>query len=650
MRFAAACVIILLPALAARAGSATARDEAQPVDIQAMANAVTQPKPLYLETPLSLQGKPNALLVAPASRVYQEDVRSLQDTLKEVVGHALPVKLDTKVADDDYRKHHLVALGNLSTNRVARRMYTRQYAYCDRVFPGPGQFVIRTIHNPFGWGKNVVLLGGSDASGVHAATSTFVDILKRLGHTRLPPLIVRRAEQFDPSLLPRTEPKVDDPFEKPLEFDDGAGAPRKKRLHPIIGLLRSSDKSAVWRMLDEAALGYILKGNRESAKRYKAAMVALAEHDTGCASRNARWFQKQHMIWQYWNQLEECGLFTDAERLTVDRFLIRLAFAGYNAIEDPGSRAVLVDSSQTINNHWSGLWLAQAYYGVHYLYTYYRSPEVAKKMRRLECFVDGLAGSFKPDEDATGYQEGFQETKVKLLLHAEEYEFFNNGNARLTADLLLMPLTSLGTLAAYGDAAGPRPGFRQSNTALNATSLMLGDGQYAWAAYNHRRAPSFYKGTEGLHSYTNEVRLTEPREHVGLRVQPMDPTFCKRWGKPEPEYGFDKLTLRAGWQRTDDYLMLQGIGHVGIHPHYDVNVIVRYQSMGQDWLVDDSYTKTGIRNHSMLTIAREGQSTLPARGAARPCERTGRHRDRQSAFTGHDRGVPDRGRRVLGVQ
>ena len=97
---------------------------------------------------------------------------------------------------------------------------------------------------------------------------------------------------------------------------------------------------------------------------------------------------------------------------------------------------------------------------------------------------------------------------------------------------------------------------------------------------------------------------------MGLKVLPLDPAFCRRWGKTPPsDRGFDKITLRTGWDREDDYLMLQGIGRVGIHAHYDTNAIVRYQAGGQDWLVDDSYTRTGIRNHSMVTISREGRST-----------------------------------------
>jgi len=603
--------LLLLALLSAVRAEPADNAKIRPVNIQAMAEAITRPKAIYAETPLFREGKPTSLLVAPATGLYGSHVQAIQTYLKGAAGAELPLKKDTKVTDEDYREHHLLALGNLSTNRVARRMYTKQFTYCDRVFPGKGQFVIRTIHDPLGYGRNVVLLGGSDAEGIRAAALEFIEVLKALKTATLPHLIIRKPGQFDIDALPEKKTEEEELFDEPTKLDGAKEGKSTKPTHPIVRLLVSGEPETVWSRLEQWALRYILDGDLAAAKEYKEAIVALADYDRGCKSRTAKWFQKQHMIWQYWNQLEECGLFTDSERLIVDRFTARLAFAGFNELVNvEGLGAPLTDPGRTENNHWSGLWQAQVYYGIDYLHTYYRSAAVEQAMRAIHRFVDGLPLSFKPDEDATGYQEGFQEVKAKLLLHAGKHEFFTNGNARRTADILLMPLTNLGTLAAYGDASGPRGGFRQANTYLNVATLLLGDGQYAWAAHHHRAAKGFYRSQAARHAYPNDLPMTEPTEHVGLKIQPLDPAFCRRWKKDPPaEGGFDKITLRAGWAPTDDYLMLQGIGYVGIHPHYDTNTVVRYQAKGQDWLVDDSYTHTAIRSHSLVTIARGGHST-----------------------------------------
>jgi hypothetical protein len=76
-----------------------------------------------------------------------------------------------------------------------------------------------------------------------------------------------------------------------------------------------------------------------------------------------------------------------------------------------------------------------------------------------------------------------------------------------------------------------------------------------------------------------------------------------------PEQGFDKLSLRGGWEPTDDYLLVQGFG-AGQHGHPDANSISQYQAQGRLFLVDSDYIRRMPAQHNMVMVIRDGQHGL----------------------------------------
>jgi outer membrane protein assembly factor BamB len=75
------------------------------------------------------------------------------------------------------------------------------------------------------------------------------------------------------------------------------------------------------------------------------------------------------------------------------------------------------------------------------------------------------------------------------------------------------------------------------------------------------------------------------------------------------EQTFNKLSLRAGWDKLDDYLLLDGFGR-GNHMHFDANAILRYARGGVPLLVDGEYIKNLPKYHNSLVIIRDGQAEL----------------------------------------
>jgi hypothetical protein len=134
-------------------------------------------KDLHLTTELVADGQPTSTIVVPADGSYDSYATRIQDAILERAGVRVPVVADNAPAAAVPMTGHLIALGNRSANRAIETLYNRYYTLLDLRYPGPGGHVVRSLHNPFGDGKNVLFVGGSDAAGVDRATDAFIDKL-----------------------------------------------------------------------------------------------------------------------------------------------------------------------------------------------------------------------------------------------------------------------------------------------------------------------------------------------------------------------------------------------------------------------------------------------------------------------------------------
>ena len=109
-------------------------------------------------------------VVHPAAAGYAAVAQSLAAALAAATGAAPAV-----IVEDDAREAPgagpLIVLGNLMVSTLVRRLYFEAYDFTDYAFPGPGGWVVRTIGEPWGAGRPIVLVGGSDLDGVRAAAA-----------------------------------------------------------------------------------------------------------------------------------------------------------------------------------------------------------------------------------------------------------------------------------------------------------------------------------------------------------------------------------------------------------------------------------------------------------------------------------------------
>lgn len=85
-----------------------------------------------------------------------------------------------ELTESDYERYNLVLFGSILDNPAILELYARGRCFTDAAYPGPNGAEIRTLRNPLGRGRDVLLIGGSDYAAVHEAAiglnRTFLDV------------------------------------------------------------------------------------------------------------------------------------------------------------------------------------------------------------------------------------------------------------------------------------------------------------------------------------------------------------------------------------------------------------------------------------------------------------------------------------------
>lgn len=572
---------------------------------------LSRPKKLHALTPLVAAGRPMATIVVPDDSEGLASAKRIQTRAKELTGALLPIASDQEIPAAEYGRRHYLALGNLMTNRVIERLYYQRMAYCDARYPGRSGHVVRTCHDPFVIGKNVVVMAGSDPAGVRSAVDAFLAKLggKQTRDLSAPHILDVRlsaelaAHKDATKPFPPTPEMVEKHRERVNSFGD-----RLRKDHAV----KAATAFRAMAKITQHGQMYLLTGDRRRLLTYREGLLTLAEIDLEKLGVTANtWYMRYIELWNLWDQVEEEEVFSEADRLTVERYLLRQAFS-----RNDGAPVMphFYDPSRTGSSHWVAGGFGPAYYGSHYYAKYYDLAWARQVQRLFHTFFWGTDDAFKPNEDATGYQEGAITLKSRrAVFSGETARHLDSGRARRSADLQTMTVTPNGTLPGYGDASGPRGGFIESHINMHLLSWYYKDGRYAWASERCANYKSVHYSKFPVGHYYTNIEPVVPDDHVGLYVFPLDERHWREYlvGKKagnfiRPEATFDKLTMRTGWERDDDYFLMGGIGYFGIHPHEDANAITRYQRYGKDWLLDDVYSGgSTVQNHCSVGILRD---------------------------------------------
>lgn len=129
---------------------------------------------LFLETDLAKTGEPAAVLVVPEGDAeLQAQARKIADALA-AKGITIPIASDADYRDLSGLEKNLILLGTRDTNLAIKKLYYLHYTLLDTRYPGPGGSVVRSLHNPFGDGHNIILVGGGDKAGLDRAVEDLI--------------------------------------------------------------------------------------------------------------------------------------------------------------------------------------------------------------------------------------------------------------------------------------------------------------------------------------------------------------------------------------------------------------------------------------------------------------------------------------------
>lgn len=600
---------------------------------------ITKVKPLFLDTPLVTAGRPVAAIVAPVA--YLDLAKSLQARISQLTGVAVPVIDDASLADAQgrwnagglaRRGESLIVIGNLESNRLLPLLYARWSTAVDALYPGKGGYALHTIHDPWGNGHNVVIVGGSDAAGVRAATGALLEIMAKEPSAKpakvgtpnggVQSSALRRPAANDLS-LPRL---LDLKLSADLLRQQSALArkPDEKAIAQAVEKARAAfargQHTGVTLDLYQAGFNYARSGHDGYAELFKQlARLMIEIYRSKPATYGGPWgmdadFNSMQVI-AAWDLVEESPVFTEAERLEVTRIIAEYAIdlGNYGNVRGAARPAIR-------HNHNTfpclGVLFAADYFG-----KYYHVAEAAQWLAAADACFQSQALSFKPQEDSNGYQWLTVGHLMRYALARPDHSYFANGNARRTMELAVHTMDNLGYQSAFGDVGGWR-GWASEVPLWSIGAWYFGDSLFRWAIAQERPVQSSARAVIGGYE-TATVPATAPKGFDGLRVFPMERRFYDYW-TPKPrdsaeeawvapvEQTYDKISFRGGFDPAQPYLLLDGIG-CGGHRHYDGNAFIRYSDRGREWFTDGDYIKALPKFHTSLLAFRDGQSsTLPA--------------------------------------
>lgn len=571
-----------------------------------------QLKPLHLETPLVQNGEGRALICTAAHPAWQKAAQTIQQAIAAATGVTLSLVTDETLAPAEFLQRPTILLGHLNNNRYVARLYHNFFVCCDEGFTGRTGYEIRSIHNPFGTGHNAIFVGGSFAEGTQRAAEAFAALCKAQGRPgeltlgRLLELKFDPQERQEQNIAPLTPAEVTETiaryqkaFQSPGEGRTGAS-----------GLVR-------------AGINFHRSGDPGWGQAYKGLMAALLDYyrtDKYINEEGMRRYDNDFRdAWTFqvailWDLLEESGLFSDQERLEYTNLVLRLGLECflYQGYDRPEVREKWRHNTHIVHNHNTFPALGLLFIA-RYMQRHYQAPWAEEWLAIVRGIFNGLKHTSKPMEDAASYQWLPLMHCAIYSLAEEDRAFFEEGHCRQAAWEALQVMDNAGYQAAFGDHS-EEMGSSGLGDIMQMAAWHYRDPELLWGARRTSGGPRHPLGQ--LYALTLEPQ--EPKNHIGIVVSPLPRpnyedcaigTQYRTTPNVPYELTFNKLSLRAGWDPHDEYVLLDGFGR-GNHMHFDANAIIRYARGGVPLLCDGEYIKNAPKYHNSLVLIRDGQAEL----------------------------------------
>ena len=244
---------------------------------------ITKLKKLYMETDIIAGREARSVILYPPGAEYRAAAQELGRRVEAKFGVRLPVKPDRPPAAWRDGGRNLLVLGHLGNSPLLRWLHFRSLIY-----PPSVKRRIRTAHDPWGDGRNVVMLGGVDLPNVKANFEPLLKMLRRGERGRV--------------FLSRTL----DPIRPLSDYYKREIAKRRENWSRLP--LNYMAYYVGW-----AGKHYALSGNDEFVELYRDAMLRLAHQKSYV---HLYLFREV----RHWDLVEESPVLTDADRLAITNF------------------------------------------------------------------------------------------------------------------------------------------------------------------------------------------------------------------------------------------------------------------------------------------------------------------------------------------
>ncbi|HUS79752.1 MAG TPA: hypothetical protein VM283_00705, partial [Armatimonadota bacterium] len=506
---------------------------------------------------------------------------------------------------------HAIILGGAHESPAAAVMCDRYYLDADLRFPGPGGWLLRTVHNPAGLGHNVIhlaadestldlaldaLIGrietGADGSA-RADTSAPVGAIAEIhpgeevrgdlgNFDDWPPRLAglawrgRRPEMPDPAEVEQLADWLAQGFD--------SGGPEQDRYNR--GPMGAGNR---------AARLYMLTGQRRFLELFRALLWRLMQYHCNFPGGASYLSDYDFEIWTlmiYWDLLEEEDVFSDDERLAITNFLIASLrmMDGYRAERWPTEPGELRHNHETFP-------ALSLHFGGRYFSDYYDLPDARGWLDTAEMtFTGPIESASKNREDANSYQWMVPMHKLVYDCATGRDDLVESGALERIVGNVVATTDNLGWPSDFGDAGRPIAGGMLPAALLEFAAGHLGNPGLQWMADRMLDAmPSgpgvALTGFLGEYFGPRRVRPMRPDDPDPVDIVALDDHIRAATAPQMPRaLVFDKIALRDGWGPDGEYLLLDGYS-VGSHFHHDESAVIRFTAAGRLWIVDNGYGK-----------------------------------------------------------
>lgn len=570
-----------------------------------------------LETELSPS---TAAICYPADGGYAEIAQRISRDIEKECGGPLetrPIQAEDRARPKAPR--NLILLGNAINNPLIFQLYVNHYTLVDEYFPGPGGDFVHSVHNPFGDQRNAVILGASDVAGASAAARVLVEKVRALG-PKLEFLLHSRSSRMRYDLPPRSD------FAHALRA-------RKEQVERDDLPWATSDYGMLYHLTGQREWGELFREIHLHAIRVSRDRGVWP--DTAFSSRLNIGYFYLYRVLTSWDLIEESPLFSAEDRreleglfLEISRFVASLDY---------------FKGKLTMGNNHQTYAALSCYFAHRYFSKYYGNQEFASKQPAVKAIFAMHNRSWRPNDNEEGTSVRTHRHLVNYSLLHGDLTYFSTGRSQRLADWIVMVTDNRADTMPFGDAGeydgsyrgGPKHIQAQRSLALLSLAAWYSrDPRYAWARDWYRKGLDWkdrldydqllskklgWQQRYGIKEWEFYIPMlfrmlphAQPTHLLGVTVARFDDA-AREMAKVQdfpPEEPFDKLTFRAGFDRRDEYLALEGCSTLP-HSHQDTNCIMRLSWRDRLWIVEGDEHKNLRRYHNGIVVTRNGEHFKP---------------------------------------